>query len=279
MSTHDERLLWKRRIEVDIAGMTLSDPKIAIEVRKGATGTPAQGAVELFNLSPGRESRIHERGKTIAVRAGHGLLVGELFRGDVRAVVRDRRRNARVTRIRIGGALAGQGVVSGTTVRSYDGTMYVGDVITDLVDDLNAKREPGEEPFLLAAVAPALGEQTVDDFAWAGGTAQALDQLVSPFGWTWFEDDGVIRFNRDGVADASAGEASLSPDTGLIGAPTVTDEGLRVTAFLSARYRVGTLLRLTSAGRDRERWKVVAVSHSGDNWTGRFLTEMEARPV
>ena len=271
-------ILWKRRIEVDVAGITVSEPKIALDIRRNATGTPAAGAVEMWNLAPAREALIHERGAEAVVRAGHGGEAGEVFRGDVRQVVRVRRNRARITRLRIGGRVAGARVLRGTTTRSYRGAVPVASIMADLVADLNARLEEGDEPFRLGALG-ALGDEALTGWAYIGSTSQALDEVAEAFGWTWYEDDGVIRVNRAGLADSAAGEVALSPDTGLIGAPAVTDEGLRLTAFLDARYRLGAVVVLTSAGRERERWKIVTVSHHGNNETGPFRSELDLRAV
>ena len=66
-------------------------------------------------------------------------------------------------------------------------------IVRDLVNDMDAA-----DPLSRISVGPlrAIPESaSVTDFAYSGSASEGLTILLSKFGLTWFEDDGVIRFN------------------------------------------------------------------------------------
>ena len=71
---------------------------------------------------------------------------------------------------------------------------------------------------------------------------------------------------------------AISPQTGLIDSPVVTDEGAEIRTFLNAAIVPGCVIELESVVLSG-RWKVNSMRHSGDNWSGPFETFCDLRDV
>jgi len=95
---------------------------------------------------------------------------------------------------------------------------------------------------------------------------------------TYFEADGLVRVNCPGRAQADPPTIRVTPETGLIGAPSRTDEGAECRMFLNARVVLSSIIDLRTK-TERGAWKVVGVRHTGDNWTGKFETMCDLREI
>lgn len=263
--------VWLRRLTVEIAGLAISDPQIAIDLRSQASPTPSAGSVTLWNLSPGREKQIQSAGGGIRVHAGYGDDTGEIFSGVVQRVRRIRESLARKTVVTVGSAFLSPERLSGVSARSYEGEISARQVFLDLASDLGL-------PVRSIDAIPA--ERTLDGFVWdtktTNGMSRVLDELED--GLTWYEDRGGIYVTKPGHVAAGTEEIALSPETSLIGSPTPTDDGARVQSFLVHRARLGCVVDLTSSTLTG-RWKAVSLTQRGNNRIGSFQTRMELRAL
>ena len=71
---------------------------------------------------------------------------------------------------------------------------------------------------------------------------------------------------------------NITPAAGLIGSPTVLDDGVRVRSLLRPEIKVDSQVRITAEFVERT-MKVVAVNHKGDNRLGEFFTDLDLREV
>jgi len=295
------RLIWGRRLEVHIAGLTITEPKIAVDIRKDISPTPALGDVTIWNLSSEHAARIHEHGQGIEVAAGYGAHGGLIFRGVAQQVVVSRQNLSRTVRIRVGSLTAARKDQAFSTISLHQ-DMELRALIGLIVQDFqlqDAAVELGSLDALYGAPVPAAGTNPWDrpvsqpiiipaGFFFVGPTREALTQVVESVvdargdpRASWFEDDGVIRIHPVNItalnaASSDASQLTISPETGMIGVPTETDEGWRVATFLDHRATLGSFVTLQSE-QAQGNFRVVGVRHSGDNWTGSFRTDLELR--
>ena len=262
--------LYGRRVEVRIAGLIIRDLHISFEVKRQADKTEPKGHVKIYNLTRQHEQQIEDRGEAIRLDAGYPETIAVLFDGSVQRVERRRRRLARITRIELGGHLQAADRVGGYTNRSYAGSESIRRIARDIVE-----RDIGLGIGPLDAI-PA--DAQTENYAWAGSSGLALDHLLRRVGVTFIEDDGVIKFNKPGAAASDGVSLVLSPTSGLVGAPAVTDDGVECESLLQPLARVGGLLRLRAETYSGT-FKIVGVKHTGDNWQGDYRTAYDLRPV
>ena len=276
-------LFWKRKIRVEVAGLVITEPHIAFDIRRESTSTRPAGMVTIHNLSRDHENLIFERGRrgSIKVMAGYGDSLGLLFEGSVQRVEREREDLTRKTKIALGGQSLADDTLSGVTRRSWDGPVTLRQIVRDLAADMQMTTGP------LEAIPDDL--ELADGWAWGGSTAGALNSCLTRHKLSWYEDDGVIRVTRSGVLQSDSAAVTLNQDTGLIGAPTITDDGTdkgkskrqgaRARSLLNPLFAIGGQVTLESETVTGE-WKTVSLRHHGNNWTGSdFYTELELKKL
>ena len=79
-----------RRIVVDVAGLTISEPRINVLVERQSDSTQTNGHVDIYNLSDGHAQLIYDRGTTITVQAGYPTTLATIYQGAVQRVIKGR---------------------------------------------------------------------------------------------------------------------------------------------------------------------------------------------
>ena len=262
--------LYGRRIEVEVAGLEISEPRITVELSREIDDTEDRGHVSIYNLSEENEERIRDRGGPIRIQAGYPGRLGVIFAGAVQRVVRVREDRARITRIAFSDQVHAAERLGGTFMASLSGPTNVRQLVKDIVTQgLGLDVGPLD-------LIPA--DASVTNFWWSGPASGALNAALRSTGVRWFEVDGIVRFNRPGMAQSDASNVAISPQTGLIDSPVVTDEGAEIRTFLNAAIVPGCVIELESVVLSG-RWKVNSMRHSGDNWSGPFETFCDLRDV
>ena len=273
-------ILYDRQIRTSVAGLTITDLRQSLSIERHSDPTQDRGSLAVYNLAPAHEARmaaaaatIRERGDPITVEAGYPDTIGLVFEGEVQRVIRARERTARITRITLGDQVRHKDRLGGVSNRVYPGVESTRQIARDLVLDMG----------LVAGPLDAIPESaTFTDFHWAGfPTADGLRALLNGSSPSlahlhWFEADGVVRFSEPGKAQMDAPTIALTPETGLIESPVVTDEGASARMFLNPTVVLGCWIDLTSANLNG-RYKVVALRHTADNWQGEFETGVDLR--
>ena len=267
---------YLRKIKVQVGDSSeasvIEDLFIKFRIKKQSTNTPADGEIEIYNLNEMNETRIRERGKKVVLEAGYEETLEKIFDGDVRRVSRERAELDRITVVHVGGNQTR--LTHSTFIRTYQGPVSVRDIVKDGVENLG---------FTLGPVELIPADAIENDFRYSGSTRNMLTQRLRPLGVEWFEEDGVVRFTtiKKSGDDRPQG-VIISETTGMIGTPTVTDDGVRVSTMLDARLKLDTKIRIETTAPEIDSgdiYKVIEVIHSGDNRGGEYSTTIEARPL
>ncbi|MDE2848199.1 MAG: hypothetical protein OXO51_15970 [Gemmatimonadota bacterium] len=261
--------------DVRIPGeVVIKDLYIRFRVRREVGGAPADGFVDVYNLTPQSEERIRTRGERVKIRAGYDGEMAQIFDGDVRRVERVRHELDRITRVLIGGMAVRQ--ARAVFNRTYAGETPVRTIFSDAVKSMGFDVGPLD-------LIPE--DATETDFTYNEETRVLLEYIVKPYDLTYYETDGVIGVTRIGSsADDRPQGVQVNERTGMIGTPTVTDKGIRLDTLLDPRLKIDTRVRIESLileddERGNQAYKVVALVHQGDNREGPFNTVAELRPV
>lgn len=267
------RFLRNVRVTVgdDASALRVEDLLIKFKLRREATDTPAEGFISIYNLTPANEQRIRERGVRVRLEAGYGGRYALLFDGDIRRVERIREPVDRGVKIAVGGNSTKQR--QAVFVLTYDASTPVRTIFED------AARTMGLEIGPLDLI-PADATRP-EGFAFQGATRTLLSGLLQPHGLRWYEDNGVIRITKQGTSTDDRPQGVLiNRRSGMIGSPTITDDGIRVRSLLDVRLRLDTRVRVESELVDMgQLWKVVEITHQGDNREGEYETIIEANPL
>ena len=267
-----------RRIIVTVAGLLISEHRMAVAVNRRADRSADDGTADIYNLARSTEQQIYDRGGLITVEAGYDTQVGLIFEGSVQRVERARRTSgsvARITRVHLSDGIHTPGTdrgaaLGGVASRSYDGPVAVRQIAADLVADT------GLSAGSLAAIPAGV---TVSGWAFSGQASDGLGALLHSVGCSFYADGDVVQIRRAG--SPSRGDAAgflISAETGMVGSPKDTDEGVEVTMLLNPAVDIGSGLRIVSDDTNGD-FVVVSLSHRTDNWEGSSLTTCETRPL
>lgn len=261
---NDEDFIFVRNLYVKFA------------IHQEATSSPPKGNIEIYNLTSESETRIRDKGKRVRLWAGYQDQDLHLFfDGSLRRVEREKRQQERVTNIHIGGK--DQQNVRGRAISiSFKGPLPLRTIVEEVVGQM-APLELGN----ISAI--GAGETHPHNISFMGPANVFLDNLLSQFQLEWYEENGVVNFSKIKKADPvgiARGEVVISEETGMVGSPAITENGIKVRTLLDYRLKLGSVIRVNSSVLQEKRldspYKVSVIEHYGDNWGGQFFTDMEA---
>jgi len=258
-------------VGVGDARLELRDLYIKFGIRWEADATGATGDIEVFNLGDATEARIRRRGERVILYAGYrDIGLEQIAFGDVRRVERRRSGADRITVIRFGGSV--QSVSNAVFTQSYEAAVSLRDVITDVVatmDDVD-----------IGDISAIPADATIKSRAFALPSSTVMTGLLLAHDLTWYEEDGAIYVMARGQStEGPSATLRISERTGMVGTPTVMDDGVRVRTLLDHRVRLNTRFSLESVVVDSGDYHVVSYEHRGDNRGGGWYTDIEGRPV
>lgn len=266
----------------------IRDLFVRFGLRWESSGTGAAGDIEVYNLADSTESRIRRRGDRVALYAGYrGAALAQIAYGDVRRVERRRSAADRITVIRFGGS------VTRTTAaifdRAYDGVVSVRTVVEDVIATM--------EDVAVGDLSAIPVSATIRGRSFALPSTRALTGLLLPYDLAWHEEDGAISVSARGggrVASSLSGLV-ISERSGMVGTPTIADDGIRVRTLLDHRVHLGMRFVVRSSGLTAPgqgnaahetavevgggAYHVVSYEHHGDTRGGGWFTDIEGRAV
>lgn len=278
------------RVEIDTAATItkIEELFIRFDLRLDGSDVPPDGIIDVLNLADGTETRFRKRGENIRLWAGYGPDPPMIFNGAIRRVERKREGMDRVTRFYVGGAVNEIGKGGGSIFTRTYAKVTLRQILTDIVGVM-------QDVTIGALNIIPLGIE-LEDVAHDGPAKHYLSARLKPFGFEWYEDSGVIKFRKIPAAGqaGAAGPAGTPPsiviseETGMIGSPTLTDEGVRVTTLLDHRLKPAVAFKIESdyvlayergVEVSTDTYTAVMVGHHGDNWTGPFYTDVDGKPI
>ena len=262
--------LWKRGVRVEIGGKEISSPEIELDVRRHANVRGA-GTIALFNLTPTTVNEIDRDTATtpdVRVYAGYDGNLELLVQGVVRRLEKKRVGISRFVRVHLDDYLGSQTARRAVTSQTWEGEVWIGDIIEHTVSE-DMDLDVGH----LEAVLPQTSR--VENFSWSGKSVDLLEVLLYPRGVDWYVEGETVLFTSRYRPDDTASPLVISPSTGMIGSPTIEENGrARATTFLNPVYQIGRRVHLESEFVDTD-YRLAGVRHRGSNRQGPFTSELE----
>jgi hypothetical protein len=281
--------LFDRRFSLTVGTLEVSDFKCHFRIEKTLKPEPNKALVEIWNLhpehrallgelAPGKKIRVgHKKGKTapklmgrvpVRLEAGYtGPGTDLIYLGDLRTVDTE-----------ISGADWITSISSGDGERAYrtsriNQTFQPKTPVSVALKKVVAALGLGQGN--LNQILPTLSLQggsklLVGGLVMSGPAVRALTDLCRSADVEWSIQDGVLQFQD--LNTALSGEAVyLSPDTGLIGSPSVDSAGvLKCKCLMMPQIRLGRIVVLEAAeikGQFRVEGLVYEGDTHGDDWT------------
>ena len=274
--------LFPRRVGVIIGGggesLSAGGLMVRWDIERSVDSSLDGGKVDIYNLKAENEAKLEEQYKEIQLFAGYPERYGLIFDGEIKRVWGEWNDLDRIMRLEVSGKIKERVSRNSVVDIVYEGETPLETIVAYIA------RKMGLEVEDYSHVA-ALGIVEEDYASGLRPAAKLLDDLLTPRGVSWYEDNGVIRFRANGKAGASRGGVLLiSERTGMVGLPQLlSDEtgGLKVTCLVDHRLELDSTVEVVSQKIERANglWKIIRIHHRGDNRHGECVSEIEVRSL
>lgn len=288
-------LHWLRKVRVTLqgsAGTFVVNPggvqqheiKVAFSVSRTISSEPNDATITIWNLAEAERNAIGKEFDTITLEAGYEDQVGVIFRGQIRDVehtAKDKtkksagaqRRNVQTTR---------QGLDIETQINLGDGdaalrravisqTFPAGTPVEDVIEGIYKELEAQG----LSRGEWALPEDILKEYKRPytvyGKAAPKLNLLSRSHRFYWSIQNGVVEIIPHN--GALPGTIYISEQSGMIEAPTVTDNGIIVRSLLNPAARPNRTMTVQSSLVNlgsNPLYRISAVDFYGDNHSGDY---------
>lgn len=254
------------------------DLKVGFSIAKTISGTPNEASLDIWNLSDQSRNMLGKEYDRVRIEAGYQGTLGSrgnvsvLFDGFIRDLRHERDGADIISRISLGDG--DKGYRQGTISKTFPAQTPIRDMVTELhaqmpdvaqgewkgLDDLPAPRRP------VTMVGPVFRE---------------LDLLGRTHGFFWNIQDGALEIvPSDGFFNETL---VVSPETGMVGVPTITDDGVDVAILLNPAARPNRLVDVRSETLEMNEaenlYRIHQVTFAGDNRDGDYIADISARTV
>lgn len=218
------------------SGLELGDLRITFQTHKADYETPNSADIRVYNASEETALRVQREFTRVVLQAGYEGNFGLIFGGNLRQVRRGRE-NGVDTYLDLlvsdgdrayNFAVVNQTLAAGATVK----------------DQIGAAQGALSELGVSAGYVPDIAAQALPrGKAMFGMARKYMRDAADATGSTWSIQDGVAQMvGLGGYLPGNAVE--LTAESGLIGQPEQTNEGIKVRSLLNPRLRVGGRIKL-----------------------------------
>lgn len=276
---------WRRKIRVTFSGeggdLKINpgeslDQQLRIEfsIEKSISSKQNESVIKLWNLSESSRNSIGEELTDVMLEAGYQSNIGILFFGQIRDVMHTRDGADTVTEVTCGdGDKAARNAVISKT---YPAGTPVKTVIEGIFEQFEKEGIKKGEWKLPDGVLEYRRPYSV-----FGACKREMDTLSRSHGFYWSIQNNTMEV----VASDSKlpGVVLLTPSTGLIGVPSITDNGVKAEALINPEVRPNRTVKiecetLTMNGEDGE-YRVSSITYAGDNMNGKFTMNIHGEAL
>jgi hypothetical protein len=267
------------------SGLELGEMRVEFKTHHADYETPNHADIRVYNLSDQTARRMDREFTRVVLQAGYQGNMGLIFGGNIRQIRRGRE----------------NGLDSYVDILASDGdraynyavvnkTLAAGSTANDQVA---TAQEAMAEHDVTAGYTPDLGGPALPRGRVLYGMARkTMRDVAASTNTTWSIQDGATQLIP--LQGHLPGEAVvLTSETGLVGQPEQTNEGIKVRALLNPRFRVGGRIKLDNTSIRKYRteikvgafnkaprldddglYRILAVDFSGDTRGGDWYADL-----
>lgn len=265
---------------VNPGGISLHELMIEFSITKDLSSSANSAEISIYNLNEDHRNSIGKVFDEITLEAGYlppegGGNVGIIFKGAVRDVEHTRDGPNIKTTINCGDG--SKALRKATISKSFPKGTPVKDVVEELYKSMEKQGvKRGEWKF-----PEQMPEKFKRPYATCGLCRDELDTIGrgNKFYWS-LQNETFEIVPADGYV---GGVVVISPETGMIGSPSITDNGVRVSALLNPEVRPGRRVQVKSQTLEMNAadgmYRVSSLTFSGDNQKGDFKMDIEGEAL
>jgi hypothetical protein len=254
--------------------------KIEFEIEKSISSTQNTSTIKIWNLKEETRNALGKELDEVILEAGYtppggGDNTGILFQGNIRDVSHTRDGAVDIVTILSNGD-GDKAIRSATTSKSYPKGTKVETVVEDLQKDLEKQGvKRGEQK-----LPENLGEFK-RPYATVGSVKNELDTLSRGKGFYWSIQNNTCEIiPGDGYI---GGIILLNKESGLVDVPTITDNGVKITALINPDLRPNRRVKVESSvlqmNAANGEYRISEATYSGDNRSGDFFVAMNCESI
>lgn len=274
---------WLRKVICTFTGSggeyKVEDLRIEFDVTKNVSSSQNTATLKIFNMNKANRKKIKEEFDHVKVEAGYqGTLgakgnVGIIFDGQIRDVQHDRDDVDIVTTITCGDG--DKAARTGAISKTFPAGTKPKDMVEELVKnmpDVSKGEWQGLDDL------PAYDRPVV----MCGPCSRELDKIGRTHDMFWSVQDGALEIiPTDGYIQG--GEVVVSAQTGMLGVPSITDNGVKVDTLLNPQLRINRTVKVKSEVLEMndapERYRISGLSFSGCNIDGDFKASIHGERI
>ncbi|WP_432443036.1 phage protein [Martelella lutilitoris] len=255
--------------------------RIEFSINKGISSKQNSADIRLYNLTESHRNAMGKEFDSITLEAGYippgdDGNVGVIFKGAVRDVEHEKTQDGNIiTTISCGDG--DKAIRKATISKSYPKGTPVKTVVKDIYAEMEKKgMARGEWKF------PDNMKETFDrPYAMCGMCSRELDVIGKGHKFYWSSQNETLEIiPGDGTV---GGIVLLTPDTGMIGTPSITDNGVRVSCLLNPEIRPNRRVQIKSDTLEMNAsngiYRVSEVSFTGNNQDGEFRCDLTCEAI
>lgn len=279
---------WLRKARVTFDGGFIVNPSNRVEVHemrvqfsvsRGISGSPNTFEIKIFNLNEGHRNAIGRELDKVMLEVGYvppegGGNIGIIAKGRIRDYQHDREGPDIITTVSCGdGDLAYRKATISKTIKK--GTPLP-EVVDEVYKDMKKQGiDKGEWEF------PDQPRTYKRPYSMCGSCTRELDTLGRSNGFYWsIQNETLEIVPSDGFLP---GAILISPSTGMIGTPTITDNGIKVKALLNPQARPNRQVKVESEvlqmNRKGSMYRISQLDFDGDNQEGDFVMNIHGEEI
>lgn len=281
-------LQFLRKVSAEFTGGFVVNPgsatdnqlQVEFSISKGMSSKSNTAVIRIFNLTESHRNSMGKEFDKVTLKAGYippggAGNVGVIFKGDVRDVEHRREGPNIITEISCGDA---QKALSRATIsKSFPAGTKVEDVVDELYKQMEKEGVSRGEWKFPEDMAPTFKRP----YAACGSCARELDTIGRGKGFYWSAQNETMEIVP---GDGFVGSVALiTPQTGMIGTPALTDTGIRVSALLNPEIRPNRRVQVKSQTLEMNAadgmYRVAEVTYSGDNRMGDFKVDITGESI
>lgn len=235
---------FNRQVSLVVSGSTgdgldLSAMRVTFDIKKGDVQTPNSATIKVYNLSKDTENRIENEFTRIILQAGYPSNIGVIFSGNIKKVSYGRE-NSTDSYI---------SMTAGDGDQAYNYSIVNKSLISGASQDdqINASIDSMTGAGVSRGyIANTGGEKLPRGKVMYGMSRDYLRQSALTSNTSWSIQDGKVQFLENTGLLPGQG-VSLTSETGLIGFPEKTDNGININCLLNPLIRVGGSVKIDNS--------------------------------
>lgn len=241
--------------------------RVAFDVEKVIKSEPNDATIEIYNLNDSNRdlltSKEYDRVELYVGYVADSLKL--IFKGDIISVINEKNDLDIITTLKCADGY--KAYTQSKTMKTMSAGQTDNDFVEQALKDFKTARGDIDLPNDRAL---PRGKVFMCD------TREVLNKIAKNNDADWSIQDGeLVVLPKDKALDEGY---IISSDTGMIGSPRKTDNGIEVTTLCNPEYKIGALIRIESRFKEYSGdFKIESIKHRGDILSDDWFSELKCK--